>query len=49
MADDKIVGVFRRDHWRIEYLFSDAEKRPSLANLIQMDWRDFDAESLDLT
>ncbi|CAN0513609.1 unnamed protein product, partial [Laminaria digitata] len=34
LADDKIVGSFRADHWRIEYLSSDTEQRPSLASLI---------------
>lgn len=48
LEDDKIVGRFREDHWRIKYLSSEAAEPPSLTNLIQMDWRDFDAESFDL-
>ncbi len=41
--DGRMVGTYRNNHWRIKYLYKVPEKRPSIAALIAMDWRKFDA------
>jgi len=47
--DDRLIGTYRNDHWRIkdEYLHKNPRKRPSIAELITMDWRSFDTPNTE--
>lgn len=41
--EDRMVGTYRDNHWRIKYLHEKPGRRPSIEELITMDWREFDA------
>lgn len=41
--DNRMVGTYRSDHWRIKYLKQYPRRRPSISALVSMDWRQFDA------
>lgn len=40
--EDRMVGTYRKKHWRIRYLVRDRKKRSSISELIAMDWSEFD-------